>query len=324
MAETTEGDRGDGGESGLAVAEVHPGNGRSGGRATRDDARLLDDVAPVLLTAATERGTISNSRNPQAGELLFGGCVVVNFHDDLGWDHSRLYLWPINANTWIVLIPDGDKYAEKFSDHSKTRVPPNGESETPEIGSVEFSRGWTLSELSELVREGRNLARCARTSMGLTYDRDPTMMCDLSGRLFNVPPVTLGERVKRRIVRKLPMWRPAPANPPAPSRDLTTHVGTSLERRAPRQRTPRVRSDRVISVSDHVWVSMETDRIGRLKFGSVVALPDDVLVRGARGLMLLPGGGYVQRIPLSDLATFVDRAVDGKLPSPGDLRNIRD
>ena len=51
--------------------------------------------------------------------------------------------------------------------------------------------------------------------MGLTYDRDPTMMCDLSGRLFNVPPITLGERVKRRIARKLPMWRPAPANPPS-------------------------------------------------------------------------------------------------------------
>ena len=42
--------------------------------------------------------------------------------------------------------------------------------------------------------------------------------------------------------------------------------------------------------------------------------------------MPLPGGGYVavQRIPSSDLATFVDRAVDGMLPSPGDLQNIRD
>ena len=207
----------------------------------------------------------------------------------------------------------------------RCECPSIGESETPEIGSVEFSRGWTLNDLSELVRDGRNLALCARTSMRLTYDRDPTMMSDLSGRLFNVPPVTLGERVKRRMVRKLPMWRPAPANPPTPSRDLTTHVGTSLERRAPRQRTPRVRSD-VISVSDHVWVSTETDWIDRLKFGSVVALPDDALVRRARGLMLLLGGGFVarQRIPSSDLATFVDRAVGGMLPSSGDLWNIRD
>ena len=81
-------------------------------------------------------------------------------------------------------------------------------------------------------------------------------MCDLSGRLFSVPPVTTGERVRRRIARKLLVWRLAPASLPAPPRDLTTHVGTSLERRAPRQRTPRVRSDRTISVSDHVWVSM--------------------------------------------------------------------
>ena len=128
----------------------------------------------------------------------------MNFHDDPSWDHSRLFLWPIDANPWIVLTPDGDKYAENFSDYSKMPVPRIGEGETPEIGSVEFSRGWTLNELSELAREGINLALCARTSMGLTHDRDPTMMCDLSGRLFNVPPVTMGERVRRRIVRKLP------------------------------------------------------------------------------------------------------------------------
>ena len=70
-------------------------------------------------------------------------------------------------------------------------------------------------------------------------------------------------------------------------------------------------------VSDYVWVSMETGQIDRLKFGSVVALPDDALVRGARGLMLLPGGGYVavQRRPSSDnlqhvaSGTFVMRLV---------------
>ena len=71
---------------------------------------------------------------------------------------------------------------------------------------------------------------------------------------------------------------------------------------------------------------METDRIDRWRFGSVAALPDDALVRGARGLVPLPGGDYVavQRIPSSDLAMFVNRAVDGMLPSPGDLRNTHD
>ena len=87
------------------------------------------------------RGAISNSRNSQAGELLPGGRLVVNFHDDPGWDHSRLFLWPIDANTWIVLTPDGVKYAETFSDYSKMRVPPIGEGDTPEIGSVVSSRG---------------------------------------------------------------------------------------------------------------------------------------------------------------------------------------
>ena len=165
-------DRGNGGRSGLAVAEVHPGFGRPGGRVARnvirDDARLLDDVASELPTAAIGRGTICNSRNPQAGELLPGGRLVLNFHDDPGWDHSRLFLWPIDATTWIVLTPDGDKFAERFADYSRMRVLSLGVGEMPEVGSVEFHCGWTLNVLSELVREGRNLALCARTSTGST------------------------------------------------------------------------------------------------------------------------------------------------------------
>ena len=43
--------------------------------------------------------------------------------------------------------------------NTRMRVLPIGEGETPEIDSVEFSRGWTADELSELVREGRNLVR---------------------------------------------------------------------------------------------------------------------------------------------------------------------
>ena len=53
------GGRGNREDNCLAVAEVHPGNGRPGGRTARnvisDDARLLDDVALVLPTTATGR-----------------------------------------------------------------------------------------------------------------------------------------------------------------------------------------------------------------------------------------------------------------------------
>ena len=51
----------------------------------------------------------------------------------------------------------------------------------PGVGSADIDRGKTFNELSELVRERRNLTLCARTSMGFAHDRDPTMMCDLSG-----------------------------------------------------------------------------------------------------------------------------------------------
>ena len=59
--------------------------------------------------------------------------------------------------------------------------------------------------------------------------------------------------------------------------------------------------------------------------GAVVFLPEDSFVKGTRGLMPLPGGGYAaaQRIPSSDMATFVERAVDGILPPSDDLRSIR-
>ena len=60
--------------------------------------------------------------------------------------------------------------------------------------------------------------------------------------------------------------------------------------------------------------------------GSFVLLSDDALVRGTRGLVPSPDGGYVavQRIPSSDLPMFVNRAVDRMLPSTGDSKNFRD
>ena len=133
------------------------------------------------------------------------------------------------------------------------------------------------------------------------------------------------KRLRRRTVRKPPVWRAVPANP-TPSRDPTTHVGTSFQIRGPLQQSLRVRSGRVFPVSEHGWMRMEIDRIDRWRFGFLVALPDDALTRGARGLMTLPGGESVavQRMPSNDLTMFVNRAVDGMLPSPGDPRKIRD
>ena len=63
----------------------------------------------------------------------------------------------------------------------------------------------------------------------------------------------------------------------------------------------------------------------QLKFGAVVILPEDFLVKETRGMMPLPGGGSaaVHRIPSSDLATFVERAIDCILPPSDDLRSVR-
>ena len=83
--------------------------------------------------------------------------------------------------------------------------------------------------------------------------------------------------------------------------NLVTHVDTLLQIRESRQQTSRVRSDRVVSVPEHIQINLETDRIDRWRIDSVVS--DDALVRGARDLM-----------SLSDVY-LVNRAVDDMLPS---------
>ena len=196
---------GDGGESGL-MTENRPRTGRSAKRATRniirDDARLLDDAALVLPTAANGRRTISHSRNPQASELLPGGGLVVNFHDDPRWERSRLFFWLIDATTWIVRTPDGDKYAERFADYSRMRVPLLVEATCPRLVPLNsIVVGLSVSWVSWCEKE--EIWPCVR---GPPWNW-PTIVtrrwCDLSGRLFSVPPVTMGERVRCRIVRKL-------------------------------------------------------------------------------------------------------------------------
>ena len=113
-----ESDGDDGEETGLAVADVHPRTDRPRRRATRglrrDNSRLLGDVTPVLPSSTGEKRASPNPRHPRTEELIPGGRLVVGFHDDPGWDHSRLFLWPIDASTWISLLSDGDKYAENF------------------------------------------------------------------------------------------------------------------------------------------------------------------------------------------------------------------
>ena len=107
----------DGEEIGLAVADVHPRTDRPRRRATRglrrDDSLLLGGVAPVLPSSTSEERATPNPRHTQAEGLIPRGRLVVNVHDDPGWDHSRLVLCPIDASTWIISTPDRDKYAEK-------------------------------------------------------------------------------------------------------------------------------------------------------------------------------------------------------------------
>ena len=91
---------------------------------------------------------------------------MVNFQDDSGWDHSHLILWSVDADAGIVLTSEGDKYAERFEDHAWVRVAPIRKEDALEVGSVDFSRGWTIEELGRPVRDGpsgasrRHMKRC--------------------------------------------------------------------------------------------------------------------------------------------------------------------
>ena len=118
--------------------------------------------------------------------------------------------------------------------------------------------------------------------------------------------MTMGDHVRRRVVQKEPAWRIAPADPLTPSHDPTAHIGTSLVAREPRQ---QVRT----SLGEHGEIWFFCCAIRRC--------PGEGNTRSD-----VPGGGNVavQRIHSSNLAISVNRAVDGLLPLPGDLRNTRD
>ena len=145
-------------EDDLAVAETASGHGRAGGRAGRGLVRSgtlrLDGVAALLPPSATSHGTFPDPRTPQAGELVPGVRLVVNFQDDSGWDHSHLILWSVDADAGIVLTFEGGNYAERFEDRARVRVAPIREEDALEVGSVDFSRGWTIEELGRPVRDG--------------------------------------------------------------------------------------------------------------------------------------------------------------------------
>ena len=101
-----------------------------------------------------------------------------------------------------------------------------------------------------------------------------------------------------------------PAVLSAPSHNLTTHVGTFFQIRTTRQQTPRVRSDRVVSV-EHVGVSMKADRIDQWRF--FLLLQCQTCAKEARGLTPIPDDdrAAVQRIPSSDLPMLASSAVEG-------------
>ena len=166
---------------------------------------------------------------------------------------------------------------------------PISEEGAPEVGSVEFIRGWTIEELGRLVREGRDLG---------FYDRDPMMMCDLSGRLSDVPPLTLSDRVRRRLVGMLPDRRPPPIKPPQ-----LTHHSTDTPPVSPSSGgrlhgpCPSVTPAWTLGLA----VSGSARRPSEQTIGSLAKpCQGDASVRGERGLMPTPDGGAA-------LAFLVDR-----------------
>ena len=66
-------------------------------------------------------------------------------------------------------------------------------------------------------------------------------------------------------------------------------------------------------------------RVSQLKFGAVVILLEDSLVKGTWRLMSFTGDGYTarQKIPSSGLAVFVERATDNIRPPSDDISIVR-
>ena len=83
------------------------------------------------------------------------------------------------------------------------------------------------------------------------------MMCALSGRLFDVPFLTVGDRVRRRLVGELALWRPPSINPSELTHhSIPTPPVSPLKRRSLAWSFP-VRDGRLDLGLGRVWFSME-------------------------------------------------------------------
>ena len=99
---------------------------------SRDNTRLLDDVASVLPSTTTETGTSSIRKR----ELLPGWRLVVNFRDDLGGDHSGRLM----RTTGLSSLPTVTNMRSNFLNTRRCKCLPLVKMK-PQVGSIEFSRG---------------------------------------------------------------------------------------------------------------------------------------------------------------------------------------
>ena len=275
--------------------------------------RLMNDVMSVLPTTVIERG-----KDPSAGKLLPRRSSDGEFSCRIGTTHG-LFLWSVNANSWIVLTSDNDKYVEKISDYSRIRVLPIGESETPWLtllSSVVMS-WWTLPwvEWADARRKKSDPLYAGLSGIDLRPWPDDDVWPARTS--FQRTSCNSGGTCQTSDRAKLPMWRPA-------LRIHLHHHATwlfTLTLHLKGEHHERLAYGQIewFPDADHFWVSMETDRIDRLKFGSGILHCQTMSWRG--NTRIVPCKWRLCR-RVTDIFEWPDNV--SRYTSPEDLRNIRD
>ena len=201
------------GESGSVEAGSRgvPRGGRDGERGDGGDSLLPLATPEVYYKEAQGARKVAFEGDAETISYLPGSRLNVVFEDDPKWIHERLLLWPVGRESWVVKTPDGDVYEEGLEDYKRVYgLPLPGHAVRRSAGTVEFSRGWTKDELTDMVKEGRSLAKAARKERDIVGTSDPLVMVDFGGHALSVPGEGVVEKVTRRLRGKV-----APPRPPA-------------------------------------------------------------------------------------------------------------
>lgn len=230
--------------------------------------------------------------------------LLVTFEGEPGWHHERVLLYPWLGDQWIILMPDGDEYAEALGWWNTRSVLTGKEAYPAEaIGRlVQFREPIDDETLLEVVVRARKMAaKELRLRPGVVPPPSQAVALSWDGTPLAIPRRTVGECIARRFGRKEPMRRSLkpksgavpeskPSKPPAADPE---HDGESTSVPGPLR-----------PAEGKIWQLPTMDRSDDYMFGQTLTeLPSGSVMRGEYALAKMGVGCLWNRFCLVGRST---------------------